>query len=59
MVSAHRSAPDQPVRYQVGCWSDDDPRSHQPHWDDCFGPLSDASEDLDGLVVKWNRRARG
>lgn len=58
-VEAHRWSRDQPVRYQVGCWIEDDPLLHRPPWDDCFGPLSDESEDLDELVRRWNRRDRG
>jgi hypothetical protein len=57
-VSAHEAAPDQPVRYQVGCWVEDDGSWGIAFWTDCFGPLSDYSEDLDELVRLWNRRAK-
>jgi hypothetical protein len=54
-VIGYRNAPDQPVRYQVGCWVEDDHSFFSHPWDDCFGPLSSHEADLDEIVRRWNQ----
>jgi hypothetical protein len=58
-VVAHRAAQDQPVIYSVGCWRDLSPSAKEPFWEDCLGPQSDWTTDLDKMVRLWNRRGRG
>ncbi len=53
---SHRAAPNVPVTYSVGCWRDLSPFAREPSWEDCLGPQTDWTPDLDRAVALWNRR---